>query len=167
MRSHGLFNFAHATLPFLLESVDSSPNPPSLIVTGATASMRGSVKFADFAAGKFACRAMTQSLAREFGPRGVHVAHAIIDGAIDGTRAAAYKSQINNGAPDGLLSPDAVSTGFQVLSKKRKEEEEKRRRGRRLIIWLLTFKADRGQLLAPAYSAQVGIHSGVGHATVC
>lgn len=59
--SHGLFNFAQATLPLLLASVDSSPYPPTLLVTGATASLRGGVKFADFAAGKFAKRALTQS----------------------------------------------------------------------------------------------------------
>lgn len=93
----------------LLESVDSSPHPPSLIVTGATASIRGSAKFANFAAGKFAARAITQSLAREFGPRGVHVAHAIIDGGIDIPRLAEYKHKFNNGAPDGLISPDSVS----------------------------------------------------------
>lgn len=93
----------------LLESVDSSPHPPSLIVTGATASIRGSAKFTNFAAGKFAARAITQSLAREFGPRGVHVAHAIIDGGIDIPRLAEYKHKFNNGAPDGLISPDSVS----------------------------------------------------------
>lgn len=110
-RSHGLFNFAQNTLPLLLESVDSSPNPPSLIVTGATASIRGSAKFTNFAAGKFAARAITQSLAREFGPQGVHVAHAIIDGGIDIPRLAEYKDKFNNGAPDGLISPDSVSEG--------------------------------------------------------
>lgn len=107
---HGLFNFAQATLPLLLESVDASPPyPPTLLVTGATASLRGGVKFADFAAGKFAKRAITQSLAREFGPKGVHVAHIIIDGGIDIPRLAEYKGRFNGGAPDGMLSPDAVS----------------------------------------------------------
>lgn len=109
VRRHGLFNFAQSILPLLLDSVDSSPHPPSLIVTGATASLRGSVKFADFAAGKFAVRAITQSLAREFGPKGVHVSHAIIDGGIDIPRLADHKSKFNNGLPDGMLSPDAVS----------------------------------------------------------
>lgn len=59
--SHGLFHFAQASLPLLLASVDKSPHPPTLLVTGATASLRGGVKFADFAAGKFAKRAITQS----------------------------------------------------------------------------------------------------------
>lgn len=106
---HGLFNFAQATIPLLLEAVDESPHPPSLIVTGATASMRGSAKFADFAAGKFAARALTQSLAREFGPSGVHVAHAVIDGAIDVPKLAEFKEQITGGKPDAMLRPESVS----------------------------------------------------------
>lgn len=112
----GLFNFAQSALPLLLESVDSSPHPPSLIVTGATASLRGGVNFLDFAAGKFAKRAITQSLSREFGPKGVHVAHAIIDGVIDIPRTAALKSRINGGAPDGVISPDAVSDSCKEAS---------------------------------------------------
>ncbi|KAK7746810.1 hypothetical protein SLS53_001998 [Cytospora paraplurivora] len=113
--AHGLFNFAQSTLPLLLDSVDSSPHPPTLIATGATASLRGSAKFADFAAGKFAVRAITQSLAREFGPKGVHVAHAIIDGVIDIPRLAHLKPQINNGAPDGLISPAAIADDYWHL----------------------------------------------------
>lgn len=51
----------------------------SLIFTGATAALRGGAKLGTFAAGKFALRALTQSLAREFHPQGIHVAHVIID----------------------------------------------------------------------------------------
>lgn len=107
--SHGLFNFAQATVPLLLDAVDATPNPPSLIVTGATASMRGSARFADFAAGKFAARALAQSLAREFGPKGVHVAHAVIDGAIDVPKMAEFKEKITGGKPDAMLGPESVS----------------------------------------------------------
>lgn len=116
VRRHGLFNFAQSTLPLLLDSVDSSPHPPTLIATGATASLRGSAKFADFAAGKFAVRAIAQSLAREFGPKGVHVAHTIIDGVIDIPRLAHLKPQINNGSPDGLISPAAVSKDLRHMT---------------------------------------------------
>lgn len=63
--------------------------------------------FGGFAAGKFALRALGQSLAREFGPKGVHVAHAIIDGGIDTPWGKAYAA--NDGAEDGKISPDAVS----------------------------------------------------------
>jgi len=103
----GLYNFAKATIPLLLESVSDSPHPPSLIVTGATASVRGSAKFGTFAAGNFAKRALTQSLAREFGPQGIHVAHIIVDGGIDIPK---YKNMTrNDSTPDGKINPEAVS----------------------------------------------------------
>ena len=105
--SVGLYNFAKSTLPLLLESVDSSPKPPTLLVTGATASLKGSARFGAFAAGKFAKRALTQSLSREFGPKGVHVAHVIIDGIIDIPRSKSLAP--NNGVPDGKIDPAAVS----------------------------------------------------------
>ena len=54
----------------------------TIIFTGATASLRGSARFAAFAMGKFGLRALAQSMARELGPRGIHVAHTIIDGGI-------------------------------------------------------------------------------------
>ncbi|KAJ9149263.1 Diacetyl reductase [Pleurostoma richardsiae] len=111
--ARGLFNFAQKALPLLLESVNDSPHPPSLIVTGATASLRGSAKFADFAAGKFAKRALAQSLAREFGPQGVHVAHVIIDAVIDIPRTKNYT--VNNGAPDGKSSPEALAETYWHL----------------------------------------------------
>ncbi|KAI8623032.1 hypothetical protein F5Y19DRAFT_405890 [Xylariaceae sp. FL1651] len=110
----GFFNFARQTLPLLEESVSTSPHPPSLIVTGATASVKGSAKFATFAAGKWAKRAMAQSLAREYGPKGVHVAHAIIDGVITGPRTEAY-SGVNGGAPDGKISADSIAETYWSL----------------------------------------------------
>ena len=110
----GIFNFAQATLPLLLESVESSPNPPSLILSGATASLRGSASSASFASGKFALRATGQSLAREFGPKGVHVAHAILDGVIDIPRT--HNWPVNGGVEDGKISPDAVSISLDFGS---------------------------------------------------
>ncbi len=58
----------------------------TILFTGATASIRGSAKFAAFASAKFALRALAQSMARELGPQGVHVAHVIIDGQINTPR---------------------------------------------------------------------------------
>lgn len=106
-QSKSFYLFAQETLPLLLDSVPDSPHPPSLIITGATASVRGSPLFGSFAAGKFALRALGQSLAREFGPKGVHVAHAIIDGVIDIPRLQEWS--VNGGAEDGKIKPDAVS----------------------------------------------------------
>jgi NAD(P)-dependent dehydrogenase (short-subunit alcohol dehydrogenase family) len=101
----GAFNFAQRSLPLLLDSRESSEYPPTLIFTGATASIKGSANFAAFASSKFALRALAQSLAREFGPQGVHVSHTIIDGVIDIPRTKAWANE----HVDGKLSPDAVS----------------------------------------------------------
>jgi len=109
----GFFHFAQATLPLLLDSVDGSPHPPSLIITGATASLRGSALMSSFASGKFALRATGQSLAREFGPKGVHVAHAIIDGVINIPRTKEWA--VNDGAEDGKLSSDAIADSYWYL----------------------------------------------------
>ena len=62
---------------------DGAARPGTIIFTGATASMRGSAGFAAFAGAKHALRALAQSMARELGPKGIHVAHVVIDGAID------------------------------------------------------------------------------------
>jgi len=59
-----------------------------------------------FASGKFALRALSQSLAREFGPKGVHVSHAIIDGVIDIPRT---KEWLKDAGPDAKISTDGVS----------------------------------------------------------
>jgi len=109
----GFFLFAQATLPLLLDAVSDSPHPPSLIITGATASLRGSATMSSFASGKFALRATGQSLAREFGPKGVHVAHAIIDGVIDIPRTTSWP--VNGGAPDGKISSDAIADSYWYL----------------------------------------------------
>jgi NAD(P)-dependent dehydrogenase (short-subunit alcohol dehydrogenase family) len=100
-------------VPLLLESVESSPHPPTLVLSGATASLRGSVRWAAAAAGKSGQRILNQSLAREFGPRGVHVAHVIIDGGID--IPGRENIQFNNGVPDSKISPDAVREPYQRL----------------------------------------------------
>lgn len=74
----GAANVARALLPAMLERRHGA-----LIFAGATASLRGGASFSALAASKFALRALAQSLAREFGPRGIHVAHLVIDGLID------------------------------------------------------------------------------------
>lgn len=101
------FTYAQHCLPLLLDAVSEAPHPPSLIFTGATASLKASAQFASFASGKFALRALGQSLAREFGPRGVHVAHVIIDGLIDTPRARGFA-----GKDQVMISPDAVSDEY-------------------------------------------------------
>ena len=107
--SKGAFLFSQATLPLLLKSLQSSSaptHPPTLIFTGATASLKGSALCSSFATGKFAMRALAQSLGREFGPKGIHVAHAVIDGVIDIPRTKEWKV---SDLPDAKLNADAVS----------------------------------------------------------
>jgi NAD(P)-dependent dehydrogenase (short-subunit alcohol dehydrogenase family) len=67
-----------------------------------------------FASGKFALRATGQSLAREFGPKGIHVAHVIVDGVIDIPRTREWT--VNGGVPDGKINSDAVSSLILSLS---------------------------------------------------
>jgi len=76
----------------------------TIIFTGATASLRGGAGFANLAVGKFGLRALAQSMARELGPRGVHVAHVIVDGQIAGDDAA-----------DAKLDPDAIASNYLLL----------------------------------------------------
>lgn len=68
-----------------------------------------------FATGKFAVRALSQSLAREFGPQGVHVSHVIVDGVIDIPRSKDW--DVGNGKPDAKISTVAVSTVLSRLAK--------------------------------------------------
>ncbi len=79
----------------------------TLIFTGATASLRGRPPFAAFAASKAALRSVSQTLAREFGPLGIHVAHVVIDGGIDGERLRTRAGPHSD--PDGLLALDDIA----------------------------------------------------------
>jgi len=88
----------------------------TLILTGATASLRGASGFAAFAAAKAGLRALAQSAAREYGPQGIHVAHAVIDGGIDGERLRSRTPERAAAAgPDGLLDPDAIAEAYWQL----------------------------------------------------
>jgi NAD(P)-dependent dehydrogenase (short-subunit alcohol dehydrogenase family) len=88
----------------------------TLLFTGATASLRGRPPFAAFAAAKAGLRSVSQTFAREFGPRGVHVAHVVIDGGIDGERLRTHSPQrVSDAGPDGLLAPDAIAEAYWQL----------------------------------------------------
>ena len=87
----------------------------AILFTGATAGVKGFAKSAPFAMGKFALRGLAQSAARELGPKGIHVAHFIIDG---GVRSASRPDRPDN--PDGMLDPEAIAqTYIDVLSQPR------------------------------------------------
>lgn len=88
----------------------------TILFTGATASLRGSASFAAFAGAKHALRALAQSMARELGPRGIHVAHVVVDGAIDTEFIRenfpdryALKDQ------DGILNPEHIADSYWML----------------------------------------------------
>ena len=84
----------------------------TILFTGATASLRGSARFANLAVPKFGLRALAQSMAREFAPQGVHVAHVIIDGQIDSERYAHLRA---SRGPDALLPPAAIAETYYQL----------------------------------------------------
>ncbi len=84
----------------------------TIIFTGATASLRGSARYFNLAVGKFALRALAQSMARELGPKGVHVAHVVIDGQIAGPTYAKLKAE---SGPDALLEPAALAETYWQL----------------------------------------------------
>jgi NAD(P)-dependent dehydrogenase (short-subunit alcohol dehydrogenase family) len=82
----------------------------TVLFTGASASLRGKPGYAQFAAAKAGLRMIAQSMAREYGPQGVHVAHVIIDGGIDGERLRAFRPQIiEERGEDGMLNIDAIA----------------------------------------------------------
>jgi len=88
----------------------------TLIFTGASASLRGKPGFAHFAAAKAGLRAIAQSMAREYGPHGVHVAHVVIDGGIDGERLRKARPQIiAERGEDGLLGIEAIAEAYWQL----------------------------------------------------
>ena len=88
----------------------------SILFTGATASLRGAAGFAAFAGGKAALRALAQSMAREFGPQGLHVAHVVIDGLIDTAFARAnFAQRVDELGPDGILNPDHIAEAYWWL----------------------------------------------------
>ncbi|WP_443191642.1 SDR family oxidoreductase [Pseudomonas indica] len=82
----------------------------TIIFTGATASLRGRDGFAAFAGAKFALRALAQSMARELGPQGIHVAHPVIDGAIDTAFIRDnFPEMYQRKERDGILEPDHIA----------------------------------------------------------
>jgi NAD(P)-dependent dehydrogenase (short-subunit alcohol dehydrogenase family) len=79
----------------------------AILLTGASASVKGYAQSAPFAMGKFALRGLAQSMARELAPRGIHVAHFVIDGGIRSARRAEPSDR-----PDSMLDPDAIAASY-------------------------------------------------------
>ncbi len=93
----------------------------TLIFTGASASLRGKAMFAQFSSAKAGLRSLAQAMAREFGPKGIHVAHIVIDGIVDGDRLRnAAPAWIERQGEDGALNPAAVAESYWQIYKQHK-----------------------------------------------
>lgn len=104
-------NLARVVLPSMVDAGGGS-----LIVSGATASLRGGKNFAAFASAKAGLRALTQSLAREYGAKGVHVAHVILDGILD----TAASRDLHGLDPSRMMQPEDVAGVYLSLAKQPK-----------------------------------------------
>jgi len=103
----GGFNVGQAAARLMVEK-----GAGTILFTGATASLRGSAGFANLAVPKFGLRALAQSMARELHPKGIHVAHVIIDGQIESESRRELAAQRG---PDSLLSPEAIAQAYLDL----------------------------------------------------
>ncbi|HLO84199.1 MAG TPA: SDR family NAD(P)-dependent oxidoreductase [Nostocaceae cyanobacterium] len=103
----GAFLAAQMVLPKMLERGQGT-----ILFTGATAALRGSARFAALAVGKFGLRALAQSLAREFGSQGIHVAHVVIDGIINTPKIQTRGIERETYT---LLSPEAIAQTYWSL----------------------------------------------------
>jgi len=90
----------------------------TIIFTGATASLRGGAGFSAFASAKAGLRAVAQSMARELGPKNIHVAHVVIDGAIDSNFIRENFADVDRKREeDAILSPQAIADMYLMLHK--------------------------------------------------
>jgi NAD(P)-dependent dehydrogenase (short-subunit alcohol dehydrogenase family) len=88
----------------------------TMLFTGASASLRGKPGFAHFSAAKGALRNLVQALAREYGPKGVHVAHLIVDGVVNGDQVSSrFGGYLEKLGEDGALDPSAIAEAFWMV----------------------------------------------------
>ena len=102
----GLFIWSQLVIPDMLDN----ESPTSILVSGATAALKGSAKCGCFASNKFAMRALTQSLAREFGPKGIHCAMIQLDGMILGN-----KEEIDGNKNGTKLNPNDIADAYYFV----------------------------------------------------
>lgn len=108
----GGFLVAREAVRAMLGARTGSRHCGTLLFTGATASLRGGAQFHNLAVGKFGLRALAQSLAREFQPQGIHVAHVVIDGQIESSRPG---HSVAERGTDAVLSPEAIAEIYYQL----------------------------------------------------
>ena len=103
----GAFYAAREVLPAMVEA-----GRGTILLTGASAALRGKARFSALAVGKFGLRALAQSIAREFGPQGVHVSHVIIDGQIN---TPSMRGMSPDREEHTLLSSNAIAETYWQL----------------------------------------------------
>jgi NAD(P)-dependent dehydrogenase (short-subunit alcohol dehydrogenase family) len=103
----GAFYSAREVLPTMVEA-----GRGTILLTGASAALRGKARFSALAVGKFGLRALAQAMAREFGPQGIHVSHVIIDGQIN---TPGLREMMPDREEHTLLSPDAIAETYWQL----------------------------------------------------
>lgn len=108
----GGFLVGREAVSAMLASPREGHHQGTVIFTGATASLRGGARFHNLAVGKFGLRALAQSMAREFQPQGVHVAHAVIDGQIESDRPGYTRAERGE---DAVLDPGAIAEAYYQL----------------------------------------------------
>ena len=118
--TYGGFLVGQASVRLMLETSDDSGCRGTILYTGASASLRGRPLFAGFSAAKAGLRAMAQSMAREFGPKGIHVAHVVVDGVVNGSIVRELggglgRWLLKRKGVDGALDPDAIAQAFLML----------------------------------------------------
>ena len=126
----------------------------TIIFTGATASVRGSAGFAAFAGAKHALRALAQSMARELGPQGIHVAHVVIDGAIDTDFIAEnFPERYALKEQDGILEPGRIAENYWKLHRQPRERLDARARPAALDGELVSMMSDNERSSSSSTSA--------------
>ena len=108
----GGFLVGRAAARAMLARQESGGPGGTILFTGATASLRGGAGFHNLAVGKFGLRALAQSMARELQPKGIHVAHVVIDGHI---LPPASVEHSGDGVGDAMLDPDAIAEAYYQL----------------------------------------------------
>jgi NAD(P)-dependent dehydrogenase (short-subunit alcohol dehydrogenase family) len=112
----GFLNAREVARRMVARPMPASGHRGTILFTGATASLRGGANFAAFSGAKMALRALAQSMARELGPQGIHVAHVVVDGAID-------TEFIRSNFPEryalkdegGILNPEHIADTYAML----------------------------------------------------
>ena len=109
---YGAFLSSQSILRLMLDQKEDA-SKQSIFYTGASGSVRGKAMFSSFASGKGAMRLMCQSIAKEFGPKGIHIAHFIIDGVINGDKVVkGFPEFAEKLGEEGMLNLDAIAQTY-------------------------------------------------------